>query len=576
MPTIPVTDQAGLLVDAQLNSNSGLARYLQDLAALKLSAPNLASLADLSLANLPVSSLQFGVETQPVAGASPISAGATGTLSIQQAPEGDDLLAAGQTYLSLGLSLSVKSDPSVPVGGAVFGVCAGGAAALAKARPFPPETKLPDALREMLGSYTVPLDAADLENLAPGTVVDVDARGNLTFHGSANLLATVSLPAPVGPLSVTSGNSLEIGASFTLSGEYEIRVGKTSDSVVRLAYRRKTGTEIELSASAEAGITAGPGQTDLVALLLGAVSSDPKADAATLQAAGLSAEQMGDIQGAIKAAVDRRLALAASFALCSLDARESAFLYEVDLGALDDAGRASVGRALAGDLTAWREDALPAGVRMLRSLFTTLRQQTHTFKVNLLGIYNFGSVSKLALKGSVCYEPLSGELVIADSASASRIQSAAVNFGADPDKLRQLLAESFLITAAYHSSALAGGPQLAIRHTYFHLHSTTNQQTMKDELDVAGALGLLVDSGRYLAGIDDFGRTAAYAETCYDAALATALFLNQDQPRPVEEYEQCGREAIQLLVTEGDPDSYRRQPAIDNDLWARMKASGQP
>jgi hypothetical protein len=99
---------------------------------------------------------------------------------------------------------------------------------------------------------------------------------------------------------------------------------------------------------------------------------------------------------------------------------------------------------------------------------------------------------------------------------------------------------------------------------------------MKDELDVAVALGLPVDSSRYLAGIDEFGRTAAYAETCYDAALATALFLNQDQPRPLEEYEQCGREAIQLLVTENDPDSYRRQPAIDNDLWARMKASGQP
>ena len=47
------------------------------------------------------------------------------------------------------------------------------------------------------------------------------------------------------------------------------------------------------------------------------------------------------------------------------------------------------------------------------------------------------------------------------------------------------------------------------------------------------------------------------------------------QPRTIEEYERAGREAIQLLVRPGAFDEYRRQPAIDNALWAKMKSAGQ-
>ena len=67
------------------------------------------------------------------------------------------------------------------------------------------------------------------------------------------------------------------------------------------------------------------------------------------------------------------------------------------------------------------------------------------------------------------------------------------------------------------------------------------------------------------------------ARTDYDDALTTSLFLDAGgNPYPREFYEHAGRTALQLLVAEGDQDAVRRKPAIDDDLWRRMKDLGQP
>jgi hypothetical protein len=78
-------------------------------------------------------------------------------------------------------------------------------------------------------------------------------------------------------------------------------------------------------------------------------------------------------------------------------------------------------------------------------------------------------------------------------------------------------------------------------------------------------------------GIADFGRTMVHAHTDYDSGLAQALFLDPGgQPIPQEFYENAGRAAILSLVGEGDADVIRRQPAMDDSLWSRMKDQGQP
>jgi hypothetical protein len=286
------------------------------------------------------------------------------------------------------------------------------------------------------------------------------------------------------------------------------------------------------------------------------------------------------IEAAIKAGIDRRLEVALALEFGSLDTQQAAFLYEIDLKMLDAKGSLAVHHALDGDLSHLTEleNTLPAGVKMLRSILTTIREKQYTFKVNLLGIYNYISISKLILKGTVLYEPSSGDLVITDKATASRIQATQVNFGADGEKLRKVLAENFLITAFYRCTRLvAKKPQLSVSHSYFELHAKTNHQTMKDNLDVAQALGLLDAKEKQdrVQGLDDFGRTTLYAETNFSESLAEQLFLINGKPRAEEDYEGAGRKALALLVQPDDPDDYRRGPATNEELWKEMKAQGQ-
>ncbi|HEV2445528.1 MAG TPA: hypothetical protein VGS58_06385, partial [Candidatus Sulfopaludibacter sp.] len=183
------------------------------------------------------------------------------------------------------------------------------------------------------------------------------------------------------------------------------------------------------------------------------------------------------------------------------------------------------------------------------------------------------------LEGKVLFEPATGALVITDRATAERIQSTHLNFGADTGKLRHVLAESFFITAAYHcAKQTAGAASLHCSHRFFELQSSTGRGDMMRKLRAGVALGLLSGSDAALpAGLSDFGRTLFVVSTEYDANLVNQMFLDAGgAPFAREWYENVGRAAIQFLVQEGDDDAARRRPAIDDGLWSRMKNVGQP
>ena len=128
----------------------------------------------------------------------------------------------------------------------------------------------------------------------------------------------------------------------------------------------------------------------------------------------------------------------------------------------------------------------------MRSIWKNIQTAGVELDVNLLGILNYRSVATLALEGKVLYEPATGSLVISDRATAERIQSEQVNFGADTQKLRHVLAESFLITAAYRGTKqLAGAAPLRCTHRFFELENSTSPEDMGRKLRIGVALGLL-------------------------------------------------------------------------------------
>ena len=338
------------------------------------------------------------------------------------------------------LTAALRSDVSIP-GKLKFGFSTGGELKLTSYRLFT-ESETTDfvaALEAVFDGFSIPGDIDDLERMPVGAVATVDRNGSLKFSGQANLLsvvnplASVSLPGPLGDLSASSGGSIQIRASFLLSGEYQIRVHKRAENQVRLGFHRKQGSQFHLSASISAGLSVQLRKFELTEMLLKGMSKDPKVDAKELKAGGLAKAQVQAIEGAIKAGIERSLELALRFEYGSLASDAAAFLYDLDLQSLGEAGQRSLRDALDGDLSALveNEESLPSGISLVRSIFTNIRSEKHSFKMNLLGVYNYVSISRLILKGTVLYDAETGELTITDTATASRIQSHMVNFGLD-------------------------------------------------------------------------------------------------------------------------------------------------
>ena len=606
MPAIKLNDRFGLDIDVQPAPFSALVKYATALPTLLMvEGANLARAAGMTLADPAVTSLTTGLAfNQPVglgqgAPALTVEAGVHGSFAVVSRSPGNEKLLrpdvfganveipAGTCYTATALEASAGASLSGSAGVFGFGIEPGASLTLTNYRPFPAEAAAPtllEAVSQSVGGFVIPGDTADLAAVPERGVVTAVARGTLKLSGTANLLAlanplaTVELPAGAPKIAVKAGGAVKVGASFQVSGEHHLRVQNTGGGRVLVGWYRRHASEFKVKATASEGLAASIGDTDLFAKIVGAVSSDAAADTQELSRAGLSGDRAAAIQGAVKAAIERKLELALSFEIGAATSDDAAFLYEVELDALDDTGRAAVDAALAGDLTSLEGDTLPAGIRLVRSAFHNLRQRNHTLKINLLGIYNAISISRLALSGSTLFDPVTGSLVMTDTATADRIRASAVNFGADTDKLRHVLAECFLITAIYRGSRLSvSAPSLKASHSFYDTHARTNRETMRDYLQIGLALGLVAkDAAVPPAETDDFGRTAVFAETQYDEALATALFLNPDgSPRPVEEYERAGRAALQLTVRADSSSAFRLRPAIDDTLWAEMKDKGQ-
>ena len=608
MPSIKISDQFGLDVDAELNPESGLAKYLKDLAKLKFPNLNAAAFRNVALDQVPIKVMNAGLGfEQPVSVGldhteMTINAGVSGNMTLFTPADeqlfgrelfGDPIpIGDGQHYLSVGLTANLTAAVEGKMSDLSFGFDSGTEVALANYQLFTKSAAAPayptftEALRRTLAEFTIPGDLEDLAAMAENMVVTVEGSGTLKFSGSMSLLsvvnplAAVDLPEPIGEIKVNSGASVKVGASFEVSSGYQLRLQKLAGQKVRLGFYKRHGSAFSVKASASLGLSAGTGDKDLVSQLLKAISDDPSLDQDALKAAGAGDGQLADIEQAVMAAVQRRLELALSVEFSSLSSDEAAFLYEIELDRLDAPGRQAVHEALDGNLSRLteREDAPGAGIKLRHSIFITTKKQRLTLKLNLLGIFNFLSVKTLVLKGTVKFVPETGELLITDKATASRVSVFANNFAADAEKLRRVLAESFLFTAAYAGSKLVvKPPTLKVSQTYFEMHSRTNRQTMKDNLDIGQALDLLAqaEKDRFLGTIDDFGRAIVIAETRYGDELLSDLFLHGGNARPQAFYEDAGRRALTLLVQADDPDSVRRLPATDNALWQEMKSKGQ-
>jgi hypothetical protein len=602
MATIKLTDDLGLDADITMAPFSSLLKYFKQLPALRLSNGDFSKAAGMTLDQPALTMLNSGlsftdsVAIGPGANALSISAGLHGLLAlIPRTPSavklpdvsaGEIQIAEGTCYLELGVQASVGVSVGPDSGQLQFGVGPGETIDIRNYQSFPlkHEITLLDAVEQTVGNFIIPASADDLSSLPEGCVATVTGTGSLKLSATANLLAvtnplaSAALPAPLPALSVTAGSAAQVGAGLTLKCTFQVCSQKLASGHVQLGWYRQTSSEFDVTASVSEGLSAGFGSTDLFSTIIGAISASASADRNELQKAGLPPDQISAIQSAVKAAVNRKLQLALSTEISATESGDAIFLYDIDIAALTPDSRQALDQALCGDLTGLHSGPVP-GVTVVKSIWERARKYGVQLDVNLLGILNVGSVSTLTCTGSVLFEPATGALVITDKSAAQRIRSTTVNFGADTQKLRHVMAESFLLTAAYQGSQQqVGAPALRCSHDFFDLENDASRDQMVRDLRVGAALGLLSgEDATPPAGIDDFGRTVIHARTDYDNGSASALFLDADGAAfPQLFYENIGRATIQLLVSTDDEDAVRLQPATDDNLWKSMKGQGQP
>jgi hypothetical protein len=259
------------------------------------------------------------------------------------------------------------------------------------------------------------------------------------------------LPLGAGTIAVTAGATVGLSANFTLTGSYQVRAQRKDPGTLELSFFRESGTTLKADLSLSGGVTAKLGDIDLIARILGAISSDPAGDKKLFT--DLQPSEMKTLTEAIKGGVNNSLQASLDLALSSATDDQAAFQYEIQPALLTPEASVAVHKALNGDLSLLTrmEDGmtqggvLAPGVKMLNSVLTEIRDRGVTLKFNLLGILNFLTVSELIRNGETLTDAVTGDVTIKETVTGNKI-SAILEPMARNEALRKAMFDSLLVT----------------------------------------------------------------------------------------------------------------------------------
>ena len=607
MPAITIRDGLNAeIVSANPHVSTGLGRYLKGQSAALLAGIDVAGQlrTPLHLANVGESGLGLGWSGDVALGESgtalTIEAGAKASVGVLNRSGmevfGTTFIGAPMKVPPGGAFVSFTFRPTLALGlkskvGALsFGFSAGAEADISYFHPFDlddrnaPPLSVGEACQTVLEQFVIPNTVDDLRrmrNLPENAIASVSGHGELRIGASVDLaaafnpLASVDTIPKLGTLSVSGAAVAMVGVKAMVSGDFQIRVQKMRDAVIRLSYHKVAGRELEVSLSGAAGLGVNLGEKELLGMLFNGPGGIPGAAREDLVQGGITKAQLNRVVAAMKAGLSRKieLAIAASFSASATD--EAAFLYDIDFDNLDAVGAAALDSALAGDLSELNalEDDPSHGVRVLQSRTLSIRKRKLAWRINLVGIVNVLSMSELVRSGSVAHDEESGELVIVDKITSDRVGAITTN-----KQIRKLLYESALMSLTYRAIGFDKATAvLDISQSFFFFDKSANRQRVSDYLDAVRALGLIDDDGEpRLGGEDDFGKASLLLETNFDHDASVRLFEPPQGTPDSDFYETIGREALLSLIKPGEADDYRRLPLTDDALWKRMRDAGQP
>ena len=450
------------------------------------------------------------------------------------------------------------------------------------------EPTLGDATSQMISGYVIPAALADLSRLQVNDVCTVSGEGSLTISVGVDIatpvnpLASVNLPLGVGTIDVEAGVMAGITESFTLRGSYQIRARRLTTGAIELSFLKKQGTTLKTDLTVSGGVTANLGRTDLLTTLLGAIGTGAVEQSLL---AGLTPDEIETFTRAVQDGVDHSVQASLDLALSTSTDDQTAFQYEIRPELLDATGSAAVQQALRGDLSRLTalepvmqpDGTLLPGVKLLNSVLARVRTQGVSLKVNLLGIVNLISLSKLISGCEFLMEPASGDLTIKETAKSERISAITSPFDRQ-EALRKALFNSVMVTTTYRVSKAVAMPGLACRNLHFAVNQSTSAQTIGDYLNWFVALGLMgtAEKPGILGQFGGSGLSTCLMRTEMDDAACESLFFDDaGNLRPESDYQEIGRQAMRALL---DPasnplDQFRAQ-FLSDPTWRQALGIG--
>jgi hypothetical protein len=495
-------------------------------------------------------------------------------------------------YASVGFQGSLDLGVSGSEGDLTFGFDKSTTVALEYLKAFPlgaGEPRLGEAVSQTLSAFVIPADISDLAALGINDIATVSGQGNLKVSGgvqvsvSPNPLASVDLPLGAGTVEVKAGASVGLSASVAITGSYQVRARRIDADTIELSYLRESGTTLKADISASAGITAKLGDIDLIASILGAISTDPVGDKSLLT--GLQPTEVKTLSDAVKGGLNHSLQASLDIILTASTDDQAVFQYEIQPARLNATASDAVHRALDGDLTgltSMEDDMqqggiLAEGVKMVNSVFSKARERSVSLKINLLGILNYLTVSELIRNSEILTDAVTGDVTIKETVTGNSI-SAMTEPMARNEALRKAIFDSVLATTTYRAGKAIALPELTCQQMHFAVNQNTNEQIMGDYLRWLIALRLLrpEDKPAILAKFVDGGPSTCVLRTSFGDIDCASIFFDQlNRVRPPQYYLEFGRQAMRALL---DPDHQAvdrfRYQIIDDGLWPKALGIG--
>jgi hypothetical protein len=491
-------------------------------------------------------------------------------------------------YVSVGFQGSLDLGVDGSDGDLTFGIDKTSTVSLEYLKAFPlgaGEPTLGDALGRTLSSFVIPADLSDLGELSINDIATVSGQGNLKVSGgvkvtaSPNPLASVDLPLGAGTIAVKAGAIAGLLASFTISGSYQLRARRRDADTIELSFLRERGTTLKADLSASAGITAKLGDTDLIAAILGTISTDSAGDKKLLS--DLQPAEVKTLTDAIKGGLDHSLQASLDAVLSAMTDDQAAFQYEIQPARLNAEASDAVHRALDGNLcqlTAMEDcvqagNILAPGVKMLNSVLSETGKHGVTLRINLIGILNYLTVSELIRDSETLKDAVTGDVTIKETVTGNRIT--ALIEPARSEALRKVIFDSVLATTSYRAgkAVAVAGPDLECRQVHFALNQNTNQQIMGDYLRWFIALQLLTaqDKATTLSQFIEGGPSTCVLRTSFGDVDCVSMFFDElGNLREKQYYLEFGRKAMGALL---DPDhqtiDHLRYQIVDDKLWLK-------